>query len=66
MEICALLVFRCEPSGEKDRVSIISSSQSVLRQDPVLASQSRIVLSPEPDAISWPFGDKATASTQCE
>jgi len=39
---------------------------SVLRQDPVPASQSRTVLSCDADATSLPSGEKATALTQPE
>ena len=41
-------------------------SSSVLRQDPVRASRSRTVLSPDADATSWPSGEKTTALTKAE
>jgi hypothetical protein len=64
MGICPLSVFRCEPSGEKDRVLIITPGVRMLRQDPVPASQSRTVLSRDADATSLPSGEKATALTE--
>lgn len=67
MEICPLFVFRYEPSEEKVTALIQPECPpSMLRQDPVPASQSRTVLSSEADAISWPSGEKATALTQLE
>ena len=66
MEVRPLFVLRCELSGENDRVLITTPGVRMLRQDSVLASQSRTVLSPEADASCLPSGEKVTAQTEPE
>jgi hypothetical protein len=60
------LVIRYEPSWEKSSLSMNPLMFKVFWRAPVAVSQSRTVLSLEPDASSRPSGEKATDRTQCE